>query len=164
MMSLRFLRLGSVVLFSSCAFACHATAEDGDVMLVQHPSSGEDESRAESPQAEPSEHPPGRDGSSPPSARGSPSDPNGREEDRDDDAKLVVGDDPCETDADCVPARCCHAAACVARANAPDCSGMMCTQECRYGTLDCGGECLCHEGKCAARLSERPEGLQRRPR
>ncbi len=69
---------------------------------------------------------------------------------------LVIGEDGCETDADCVPAGCCHAAACVGTANAPDCTDMMCTQECRYGTLDCGGRCLCHEGRCAARLSEAP--------
>jgi len=70
--------------------------------------------------------------------------------------ELRVGEDACETDADCVPAGCCHAAACVGTANAPDCTDMMCTQECRYGTLDCGGRCLCHEGRCAARLSEAP--------
>lgn len=70
--------------------------------------------------------------------------------------ELVVGDDPCTTDADCVPADCCHAAACVAQTNAPDCGGAMCTMECRYGTIDCGGGCLCHEGRCAARLSEPP--------
>lgn len=69
---------------------------------------------------------------------------------------LVVGQDPCTTDADCVPAGCCHAAACVAQANAPACGDVMCTTECRYGTLDCGGGCLCHEGRCAARLSEAP--------
>lgn len=70
--------------------------------------------------------------------------------------ELVVSDDACETDDDCVPAGCCHAAACVAQANAPSCEDMMCTQECRYGTLDCGGRCLCHEGRCAARLSVAP--------
>jgi hypothetical protein len=70
---------------------------------------------------------------------------------------LVVGEDACESDADCVPAGCCHAAACVAQANAPTCLDVMCTQECRYGTLDCGGSCLCHEGRCAARLSEAPD-------
>jgi hypothetical protein len=69
---------------------------------------------------------------------------------------LVVGEDACTTDADCVPAGCCHAAACVAQANAPACGDVMCTTECRYGTLDCGGGCLCHEGRCAARLSEAP--------
>lgn len=69
---------------------------------------------------------------------------------------LVIGDDTCETDADCVPAGCCHAAACVGVGNQPDCTDAMCTQECRYGTLDCGGRCLCHEGRCAARLSEPP--------
>lgn len=72
---------------------------------------------------------------------------------------LVVGNDPCTTDADCVPADCCHAAACVAQANAPSCGDAMCTQECRFGTIDCGGGCLCHEGRCAARLSEPPPGL-----
>ena len=73
---------------------------------------------------------------------------------------LVVSNDVCQTDADCVPAGCCHAAACVARANAPACGDAMCTEECRFGTLDCGGACLCHEGHCAARLSEPPAALQ----
>jgi len=70
---------------------------------------------------------------------------------------LVLSDDACETDADCVPAECCHAAACVAQANAPACEDAMCTMDCRYGTLDCGGRCLCHDGRCAARLSEQPQ-------
>lgn len=72
---------------------------------------------------------------------------------------LVIGDDPCTTDDDCVPADCCHPAACVAQSNAPSCGDVMCTMECRMGTLDCGGACLCHEGRCAARLSEALEGL-----
>lgn len=71
--------------------------------------------------------------------------------------RLVVGDDACSSDADCVPADCCHAAACVGRASAPACGDAVCTTECRYGTIDCGGGCLCHEGRCAARLSEAPE-------
>lgn len=71
--------------------------------------------------------------------------------------RLVVSDDACTTDADCVPAGCCHAAACVAQASAPDCADVMCTTDCQYGTLDCGGACLCHEGRCAARLSVPPE-------
>lgn len=71
--------------------------------------------------------------------------------------QLVVGEDTCETDADCVPAACCHPAACVAQANAPSCAAVMCTSDCRYGTLDCGGSCLCHEGRCAARLSVAPQ-------
>ncbi len=73
---------------------------------------------------------------------------------------LVMSEDACETDADCVPAGCCHAAACVGRANAPACGEALCTQDCRFGTLDCGGGCLCHEGRCAARLSEPPEALR----
>ncbi len=70
--------------------------------------------------------------------------------------QLVLSEDDCTTDADCVPSGCCHAAACGNAASAPDCSDVMCTQDCQYGTLDCGGRCLCHEGKCAARLSEAP--------
>ncbi len=67
--------------------------------------------------------------------------------------KLVVGEDSCETDADCVPGGCCHPRTCVAKENAPSCEGTMCTLICLAGTLDCGGRCLCHEGKCAAKLS-----------
>lgn len=66
--------------------------------------------------------------------------------------EVVVGSDACTTDADCVPAACCHASACVARANAPACGDAMCTTDCRSGTLDCGGGCLCRDGRCAARL------------
>jgi hypothetical protein len=66
---------------------------------------------------------------------------------------LVVGQDVCQTDADCVPAACCHADACVGVRNAPDCAEVLCTQDCQFGTLDCGGRCLCFEGRCAARLS-----------
>lgn len=94
-----------------------------------------------------------------------PGDPNedesaGDEEVAGEDDELVIGGDACTTDADCVPAGCCHAAACVAQANAPDCTDVMCTADCQYGTLDCGGACLCHEGRCAARLSQPPEGLE----
>ncbi|MGE0785840.1 MAG: hypothetical protein AB7S26_09145 [Sandaracinaceae bacterium] len=67
---------------------------------------------------------------------------------------LVVGEDACETDADCVPAACCHAAACVAVTDAPACEDVMCTAHCAAQTLDCGGACLCHEGRCAARLND----------
>lgn len=73
---------------------------------------------------------------------------------------VVVGDDPCSTDADCMPAACCHASACVAVANAPSCGDAMCTMECRVGSIDCGGGCLCQEGRCAARLMPVPATLQ----
>ena len=65
---------------------------------------------------------------------------------------LVLGDDACETDADCVPAACCHAAACVSVDAAPACGEAICTTDCRDHTIDCGGGCLCHEGHCAARV------------
>lgn len=73
------------------------------------------------------------------------------------DPHFVLSSDACETDADCVPAECCHAAACVAATRAPSCGDAMCTLDCRYGTLDCGGGCVCFEGRCAARLSSAPE-------
>ena len=66
--------------------------------------------------------------------------------------QVASGSDACTTDADCVPSVCCHASACVARASAPDCDGTVCTTDCRSGTLDCGGGCLCRDGHCAARL------------
>jgi hypothetical protein len=69
---------------------------------------------------------------------------------------LVVSTDACTTDADCVPGGCCHPTSCVARGNAPACGDSVCTTDCRYGTLDCGGSCLCHEGHCAAQLSQPP--------
>jgi hypothetical protein len=58
----------------------------------------------------------------------------------------------CKTDSDCVPASCCHPTECVAKSTAPTCEGTMCTKECRAGTLDCGGSCLCQNGTCAAQL------------
>ena len=60
----------------------------------------------------------------------------------------------CSSDADCVPATCCHPDACTARTSAPQCSGVMCTQQCAPGTLDCGqARCVCLGGRC---------GVQRR--
>lgn len=68
--------------------------------------------------------------------------------------KLVVGEDPCTSDADCVPQQCCHATTCGSAANAEACGpDTACTMDCRADTMDCGGGCLCHEGKCAARLA-----------
>ena len=84
----------------------------------------------------------------------------GGEETAGEDDSVVVGDDPCTTDADCVPAGCCHASACVATTHRPDCTDVMCTADCQFGTLDCGGACLCIEGRCAARLSQPPAGLR----
>lgn len=63
---------------------------------------------------------------------------------------IVLSDDACERDADCAPVECCHASACGAAARAPSCAGAQCTLECREGTIDCGGSCLCLEGRCAA--------------
>jgi len=124
--------LGAAALLAACGCGSSTDDEVGQPVVVEPPA--DDTPPAEPPAEPPSEPPAGED-------------------------DLVVGDDPCETDEDCVPAECCHAAACVAQNNAPDCSDVMCTQECRYGTLDCGGACLCHEGRCAARLSEPPAGL-----
>jgi hypothetical protein len=130
----------STVLFGA---ACGASqdAEPGQPIVVEPPAQEEDGSD---------------EGSDPRSDEGSDEIAQPEEE-----AELVISNDVCETDEDCVPGGCCHAATCVARDDAPTCSDVMCTQDCRYGTLDCGGACLCHEGRCAARLSVAPAMLPR---
>ncbi|MFV8752606.1 hypothetical protein ACNOYE_18825 [Nannocystaceae bacterium ST9] len=66
---------------------------------------------------------------------------------------VVAGDVPCNTDADCVPQECCHPSTCGAPSTKPDCSATMCTLECKSGTMDCFGGCLCGEDKkCAAKI------------
>ena len=60
-------------------------------------------------------------------------------------------DEECSIDSDCVPASCCHADSCTAKLNAPDCSGIFCTMECKPMTIDCNqGECKCIKGVCEA--------------
>lgn len=66
--------------------------------------------------------------------------------------KFVTSQVPCQTDADCGKATCCHATACVAAADAPDCSSVACTMDCQAGTMDCNGGCLCQAGMCTAKL------------
>lgn len=70
---------------------------------------------------------------------------------------VEASDVACESDADCAPAGCCHPTACTAAAQAPSCAGVACTLECRAGTLDCGGRCLCLEGRCAAYIPALPD-------
>ncbi len=54
----------------------------------------------------------------------------------------------CRTDSDCVPAGCCHPTSCVSKEQAPNCTGIYCTQVCS-GPLDCGlGHCGCISNKC----------------
>lgn len=61
----------------------------------------------------------------------------------------------CSSDADCVPAQCCHPTSCVVASAAPNCADMSCTEECRGGTMDCGqGHCACQEGSCVAVIDE----------
>lgn len=59
----------------------------------------------------------------------------------------------CRADADCVPATCCHPTACTTAASAPRCDGIVCSRECRPATLDCGGRCVCRDGRCEAHLA-----------
>jgi len=63
----------------------------------------------------------------------------------------IISENICNIDSDCVPATCCHAKTCINKENKPNCNGMMCTQECASGTLDCGqGSCKCQNNKCTA--------------
>jgi hypothetical protein len=72
--------------------------------------------------------------------------------------EIVATDVPCQSDADCRRSQCCHATSCTSVADAPDCSGVMCTADCQAGTMDCNGGCLCQGGKCAAKLWWAPGG------
>ena len=59
----------------------------------------------------------------------------------------------CINDSDCIPAQCCHSAECTASYNAPNCSGIYCTQECVPDTLDCQqGSCICDNGICSTKF------------
>jgi len=56
----------------------------------------------------------------------------------------------CTLDSDCVAATCCHATAAVNKQNAPNCKGILCTAECKSGTLDCGQATLkCVKKECS---------------
>lgn len=60
----------------------------------------------------------------------------------------------CATDSDCVPAECCHATSCTLAGTKKPCN-LMCTEECRPGTMDCGqGSCRCIAGNCEAVYTE----------
>lgn len=66
-----------------------------------------------------------------------------------------AGGQACASDADCVPAECRHPSTCTVASAAPSCGDVMCTMECRPGTLDCGqGQCLCQNGTCVAQIGE----------
>ncbi len=61
----------------------------------------------------------------------------------------------CSADRDCVSAQCCHAADAVNKDYAPDCRGILCTQVCQPGTIDCNqGEIKCIKNECAVVLNE----------
>jgi hypothetical protein len=66
--------------------------------------------------------------------------------------EIVATEVPCAQDSDCIKATCCHATTCVAASARPDCSSVACTADCRAGTMDCNGGCVCQAGKCAAKL------------
>ncbi len=71
-------------------------------------------------------------------------------------AAIVLIPSPADNDQNavkCVPSSCCHSTSCIPPGQAPDCSNIMCTQECVPGTLDCGqGSCAYVGGKCEAVL------------
>ena len=59
----------------------------------------------------------------------------------------------CNFDAECVAESCCHPNSCINQNFAVDCSGVICTMECRPGSLDCGqGSCQCINSRCQAVL------------
>jgi hypothetical protein len=55
----------------------------------------------------------------------------------------------CTSNAECVPAQCCHPSSCTSTSFAPNCEGIGCTAVCQ-GPIDCGaGHCECVKGACA---------------
>jgi hypothetical protein len=61
---------------------------------------------------------------------------------------LPVDAQTCTTNADCVPAQCCHPTSCVSTSAKTPCN-QMCTLSCE-GPLDCGaGSCGCTNGRCS---------------
>src|SRR3989344_3039012 len=70
---------------------------------------------------------------------------------------LITAQEPdayaCNFDAECVAESCCHPNSCINQNFAVDCSGVICTMECRPGSLDCGqGSCQCINSRCQAVL------------
>lgn len=64
----------------------------------------------------------------------------------------------CEVDADCVPATCCSASACVPYDQKPTCTGVACNDACVAGVDDvyCNGRCTCTQGQCGVHFSPNP--------
>jgi hypothetical protein len=64
------------------------------------------------------------------------------------DADISNSQTYCEKDEDCMPAQCCHPNSCVNKLSV-NCTGILCTEECRAGTMDCGcGSCICKNNRC----------------
>ena len=54
----------------------------------------------------------------------------------------------CNSNSDCVPAQCCHPNNCINKNYKTICN-LLCTQECRPNTMDCGqGKCVCNNNVC----------------
>ena len=61
----------------------------------------------------------------------------------------VAKEKQCTQDSDCRAASCCHASDAVNIENAPDCKGILCSQQCEPNTIDCGqGFVKCVENEC----------------
>lgn len=61
----------------------------------------------------------------------------------------------CSSDSDCVPSQCCHATSCINQDYKKPCN-LLCTQECRPGTLDCNkGSCQCVNNQCKAEINSK---------
>ena len=148
---MRGLAFAALLILTSCGGS--SAAADGAAPSNQPASTqGEVDARSSDP-VQPSERPLVEQPTpTPADSEETPEDADSKSEDNWPPTRVVSTDIACERDADCVPAGCCHADACVSASQAPECKDVMCTADCRAGTLDCGGGCLCQEGRCAARL------------
>jgi len=69
--------------------------------------------------------------------------------------KKEVAPGYCASDSDCIPASCCHPNSCVVKEQAPQCEGIICSQVCEPGTLDCmQGSCICENNQCSTTIEQ----------
>jgi hypothetical protein len=72
----------------------------------------------------------------------------------------ISSKDECQTDAECVPAVPCHASTCAPATHKV--ADILCTMECRGGTVDCGyNHCGCVKGRSGRKVCALVPGPKR---
>ena len=72
--------------------------------------------------------------------------------------QVIPAEKFCLSGSDCVASACCHPSDSVNLEFAPNCTGIVCSQDCEPDTLDCGqGVTQCINNSCSAVISELSE-------